>query len=99
MNVLFFIIYFIVLFYIVRKLTIQILTNYFNKKIREKELLIANENKVINYDKTLILKGTIYKNNETHKIIMNRNPNQKLCAKYNKNVYRGFDGRYKSFKK
>jgi hypothetical protein len=98
MNVLFFIIYFIALFYIVRKLTIQILTNYFNKKIREKELLIANENKIINNDK-IILKGTIERNFEIKKDIMNFNANQKLSAKYNKNVYRGLNGRYTSFKK
>ena len=98
MNVLFFIIYFLVLFYIVRKLTILILTNYFNKKIREKELLIVNENKVINND-NIILQGTIERNFEIKKDIMNFNANQKLCSKYNKNVYRGLDGRYKSFKK
>lgn len=98
MNVLFFIIYFLVLFYIVRKLTILILTNYFNKKIREKELLIVNKNKVINNDK-IILKGSIERNFEIKKDIINFNPNQKLSAKYNKNVYRGLDGRYTSFKK
>jgi hypothetical protein len=98
MNVLFYIIYSLVLFFIVRKLTIVILTNYFNKKIREKELLIVNENKVINND-NIILQGTIERNFEIKKDIMNRNPNQKLCEKYNKNVYRGLDGRYKSFKK
>ena len=98
MNVLFFIIYFIVLFYIVRKLTIVILTNYFNKKIREKELLIVNENKVINND-NIILQGTIERNFEIKKDIMNFNANQKLSAKYNKNVYRGLNGRYTSFKK
>jgi hypothetical protein len=96
MNVLFFIIYFIVLFYIVRKLTILILTNYFKNKGKESIITIQSN---VNYDKTLVMRGSIDKNNETHKIIMNRNPNQKLCAKYNKNVYRGFDGRYKSFKK
>jgi hypothetical protein len=96
MNVLFYIIYSLVLFFIVRKLTILILTNYFNNK--EKESLITNENKVINNDK-IILKGTIERNFEIKKDIMNRNPNQKLCEKYNKNVYRGLDGRYKSFKK
>jgi len=98
MNALFFIIYFFVTFYIVRKLTIQILTNYFNKKIREKEFLIVNQNKVINNDK-IILQGTIERNYDIKSEIIKRNPNQKLCPKYNKNVYRGFDGRYKSFKK
>jgi len=98
MNVLFFIIYFIVLFYIVRKLTIVILTNYFNKKIREKELLIVNDNKAINND-NLILQGSIERNFEIKKDIMNFNANQKLSAKYNKNVYRGLNGRYTSFKK
>ena len=94
MNALFFIIYFLVLFYIVRKLTIMILTHYFKKKV--KELLITNEN-IINNDK-IILKGTIDRNFEIKNEMTIRNPNQKLCPKYNKNVYRGFDGRYKSFK-
>jgi hypothetical protein len=96
MNVLFFIIYFLVLFYIVRKLTIMILTNYFKNKTTES--LITNENREI-FENRLILKGTIDKNFELKKEITIRNPNQKLCPKYNKNVYRGFDGRYKSFKK
>jgi hypothetical protein len=96
MNVLFFIIYFIVLFYIVRKLTIMLLTNYFKNKGKESIITIQSN---VNYDKTLVMRGSIDKNNETHKIIMNRNPNQKLCPKYNPNVYRGMDGRYKSFKK
>jgi len=95
MNVLFFIIYFLVLFYIVRKLTIMILTNYFKNKGKESIITIQSN---VN-DKTLILKGTIDKNFELKKEITIRNPNQKLCPKYNKNVYRGFDGRYKSFKK
>jgi len=96
MNVLFFIIYFLVLFYIVRKLTIMILTNYFKNKGKESIITIQSN---VNYDKTLILKGTIDKNFELKKEMTIRNPNQKLCPKYNKNVYRGFDGRYKSFKK
>ena len=96
MNVLFLIIYFIVLFYIVRKLTIMLLTNYFKNKGKESIITIQSN---VNYDKTLVMRGSIDKNNETHKIIMNRNPNQKLCPKYNPNVYRGMDGRYKSFKK
>jgi hypothetical protein len=96
MNVLFFIIYFFVLFYIVRKLTLLILTSYFKNKPTES--LITEHNREI-FEKTLILKGTIDRNFELKKEIMNRNPNQKLCSKYNKNVYRGMDGRYKSFKK
>jgi hypothetical protein len=96
MNVLFFIIYFIVLFYIVRKLTIMLLTNYFKNKGKESIVTIESN---VNYDKTLVMRGSIDRNKETQKIIMNRNPNQKLCEKYNKNVYRGLDGRYKSFKK
>ena len=96
MNVLFFIIYFLVLFYIVRKLTLLILTSYFKEKV--KESLITNENKAI-FEKRLILKGTIDRNFEIKNQMTIRNPNQKLCPKYNKNVYRGFDGRYKSFKK
>ena len=96
MNVLFLIIYFIVLFYIVRKLTLLILTSYFKNKGKESIITIQSN---VNYDKTLVMRGSIDKNNETHKIIMNRNPNQKLCPKYNPNVYRGMDGRYKSFKK
>jgi hypothetical protein len=95
MNVLFFIIYSLVLFFIVRKLTILILTNYFNNKVKS---LITNENKVINNDK-IILQGTIERNFEIKKDIMNYNANQKLSAKYNKNVYRGLNGRYTSFKK
>ena len=96
MNVIFLIIYFFLLFYIVRKFTIMILTHYFNKK--DKQSLITNDNKEI-FNK-IILKGTIDRNFELKKeIIMNRNPNQKLCPKYNPNVYRGMDGRYKSFKK
>ena len=95
MNVLFFIIYFLVLFYIVRKLTILILTHYLKNKEKS---LITNENKVINNDK-IILKGTIERNFEIRKDIMNFNANQKLSAKYNKNVYRGLNGRYTSFKK
>ena len=96
MNVLFFIIYFLVLFYIVRKLTLLILTSYFKEKV--KESLITNDNKAI-FEKRLILKGTIDRNFEIKNQMTIRNPNQKLCPKYNKNVYRGFDGRYKSFKK
>jgi hypothetical protein len=96
MNVLFLIIYFIVLFYIVRKLTIMLLTNYFKNKGKESIITIQSN---VNYDKTLVMRGSIDRNKETQKIIMNRNPNQKLCEKYNKNVYRGLDGRYKSFKK
>lgn len=96
MNVLFFIIYFLVLFYIVRKLTLLLLTNYFKNKGKESIVTIQSN---VNYDKTLVMRGSIDRNKETHKIIMNRNPNQKLCEKYNKNVYRGLDGRYKSFKK
>ena len=96
MNVLFFIIYFLVLFYIVRKLTLLILTSYFKEKV--KESLITNDNKAI-FEKRLILKGTIDRNFEINNQMTIRNPNQKLCPKYNKNVYRGFDGRYKSFKK
>ena len=96
MNVLFFIIYFLVLFYIVRKLTLLILTSYFKEKV--KESLITNDNKAI-FEKRLILKGTIDRNFEIKNEMTIRNPNQKLCPKYNKNVYRGFDGRYKSFKK
>jgi hypothetical protein len=96
MNVLFLIIYFIVLFYIVRKLTIMLLTNYFKNKGKESIVTIQSN---VNYDKTLVMRGSIDRNKETQKIIMNRNPNQKLCEKYNKNVYRGLDGRYKSFKK
>ena len=95
MNVLFYIIYSIVLFFIVRKLTILILTNYFNNKVKS---LITNENKVINND-NIILQGTIERNFEIKKDIMNFNANQKLSAKYNKNVYRGLNGRYTSFKK
>ena len=96
MNVLFFIIYFLVLFYIVRKLTLLILTSYFKEKV--KESLITNDNKAI-FEKRLILKGTIERNFEIRKDIMNFNANQKLSAKYNKNVYRGLNGRYTSFKK
>jgi hypothetical protein len=95
MNALFFIIYFLVLFYIVRKLTLLILTSYFKNKTTES--LITNDNKEI-FEKRLILKGTIDRNFEIKNEMTIRNPNQKLCPKYNKNVYRGFDGRYKSFK-
>ena len=94
MNVLFFIIYFLVLFYIVRKLTLLILTSYFKNKTTES--FIANEN-IINNDK-IILKGTIDRNFKVKNEMINRTINQKLCPKYNKNVYRGLDGRYKSFK-
>ena len=95
MNALFFIIYFLVLFYIVRKLTLLILTSYFKNKTTES--LITDDNREI-FEKRLILKGTLDRNFELKKEIIKRNPNQKLCPKYNKNVYRGFDGRYKSFK-
>ena len=95
MNVLFFIIYFLVLFYIVRKLTLLILTSYFKNKTTES--LITDDNREI-FEKRLILKGTIDRNFEIKNEMTIRNPNQKLCPKYNKNVYRGFDGRYKSFK-
>ena len=95
MNVLFFIIYFIVLFYIVRKLTLLILTNYFKNKGKESITIHSD----VNYDKTLVMRGTIDRNKETYKPIIYRNPKQKLCPKYNKNVYRGLDGRYTSFKK
>lgn len=81
------------MFYIVRKLVIVLLTNYFNNM--ENKLLADNKNKAI-YNKTIILKGTIDKEFKNKKPITNRNPNQKLCSKYNKNVYRGLNGRYLS---
>lgn len=95
MNLLFFIIYFFVLFYIVRKLTLLILTNYFKNKGKESIIIDSN----VNYDKTLVMRGTIDKNFKIKNEMISRTINQKLCSKYNKNVYRGLDGRYKSFKK